>query len=187
MCYNLPMAQKKTKPKKKLKTLTWEELRAQNLTLQQELFCQYYVKNADTRGNGSRSYNLAYNKKLEEQPKDDAVYDEDGKLIETSSYFKCENVCKAEASLLLSKPNVNKRVTELLNEILTDEMVDAELAKVITQDEERSPKVRAMELYAKIKGRVVDQSVVKHTLAFDDISEEELDAIIAEESKIFKK
>lgn len=182
----------KAKKPKKAKRLTWEEMQKQKLTIQQELFCQYYVKTVETRGNGLQSYNLAYDKRLEQQPKDDAVYDidkETGKrtIVETSTYFKVENVCKAEASILLAKPNIAKRVTELLNEMLTDEIVDGELAKVVLQDGQLKPKVSAIQEYNKLRQRIVDRQTVEHTFALEEATDEEIEAILKEESKVFNK
>lgn len=186
------MIKTKAKKPKKAKRLTWEEMQKQNLTIQQELFCQYYVKTVETRGNGLQSYNLAYDKRLEEQSKDDAVYDidkETGKrtIVETSTYFKVENICKSEASNLLAKPNVSKRVTELLNEMLTDEIVDGELAKVVLQDGQLKPKVSAIQEYNKLRQRIVDRQTVEHTFALEEATDEEIEAILKEESKVFNK
>lgn len=202
----------KTSPKKKLATkpkaksrkkkplaakLTWNP--DAKLSLSEELFCRYYVLNEETRRNGTRSYDAAYDKKLDEQPTDDAVYqlipsDIEGeppqkKMVQASSYTRCENVCAQGARQLLRKPQISKRITQLLNEMLTTEFVDGELAKVIAQDAELKPKVSAIAEYNKVAGRST-ASEVKHTHVFeqyDNMTDEELERHLAQGEKFFKK
>ena len=192
-----PKAKKKaTKRKGSKQKVVWDI--NSKLTMGEELFCRFYVLNEQTRRNGTRSYDAAYDKKLEEQSKDDAVYttvpsDTEGvpatkKMVSDSSYNRCVNICSTEATKLLRKPNISKRMTELLNEMLGDDFVDGELAKVISQDKDLSPKVRAIQEYNKMTKRTVD--TVLHTHAFkkyEDMSDDEVQREIEKGEKFFNK
>lgn len=129
-----------------------------------ELFCQYYVNNSILFGNATQSYNEAYKYNLDDLPDDDAVYDTDkksktyGKKLEKSTYEKAYNVCSVEGARLLRNPKVNARIVVLLNELLTDEVVDGQLAKVIMQDKDIGPKVQAIKAYNDIRGRVIKKT-----------------------------
>lgn len=207
----MPKTKAKTSPKKKVtKTakpkskkkplgakLEWNP--DEKLTLNEELFCRYYVLNEETRRNGTWSYSAAYDKKLEDQPTDDAVYqivpsEYEGeppqkKMVQDSSFNRCQNYCASEATRLLRKPKISKRITQLLNELLTNEFVDGELAKVIAQDAELKPKVSAIVEYNKVAGRST-ASEVKHTHVFeqyDNMTDEELERHLAQSEKFFKK
>lgn len=132
--------------------------------IKHELFCQYYVNNSTLFGNATHSYNEAYEYHLDELDKDDAVYDNDkksktyGKEIEKSSYDKAYNICSVEGARLLRNPKINERIVVLLNELLKDEVVDGQLAKVIMQDDEIGPKVQAIKAYNDIRGRVIKKT-----------------------------
>lgn len=133
-----------------------------------EAFCRCYTQNQALFGNATHSYAEAYGYKLDTLPRDDAVYeeivDEDtgekhkGKMIKASSYTLAENVCAVEGGRLLRTPQIQARITKLLNELMTDEYVDSQLVKVVTQDEDRGPKVQAIKLYAELKQRIVKKS-----------------------------
>ena len=135
------------------------------LNINQELFCRYYTQDSDTFGNATRAYGFAYDYKLDELPDDDAVYetitDEKGhahqELVEPSTKQKALSVCATEGNRLLRNPKVLTRITTLLNEMLTEEFVDAELLKVIRQDHDLGPKVRAISEFNKLRQRITDR------------------------------
>lgn len=52
---------------------------------------------------------------------------------------------------------IQERVYQLLNEMLKDEIVDAQLAKVILQDEKLEPKISAIREYNKIRQRITEK------------------------------
>lgn len=191
----------KTKTKKKAKgkksgavKVVWNP--DQSLNIAEEMFCQYYVLNADTRRNATMSYAMAYGRmeELDNASKDDAIYENDdvmdeeggsdikksvgrGKLIQASSYDRLYNVCSNEGARLVRKPYISRRVTELLNSLLRDEIVDAELAKVIMQDRELSPKMRAVEEFNKLRQRTT-KTTVEHE--FGNINPEVPDHLLKE-------
>jgi hypothetical protein len=124
---------------------------------QHELFCQLYVKNAELFGNGTQCYAEAYGYKLDslsdKRPTDD-LGKETG---EPSERQRAENVCAVEANRLLRTPKIQDRLTILLNEMLKDTVVDAELAKVILQNENPAAKMTAIREYNKIRQRITEK------------------------------
>jgi hypothetical protein len=107
------------------------------LAPKEELFCQYYVNNSEFFGNGTRAYANAYGMNI------------DGKGAKKK--YKTANVL---AVRMLAKDSVRKRITELLNKFLKNDIVDGELAKVIMQDNELASKVGAIREYNRVKKRV---------------------------------
>ena len=130
-----------------------------------ELFCQYYAKDELCFGNATLSYAEAYGyfDKIAEHKNTDLVY----------------NQCSVSGKKLLRIAKIKARVTELLNEWLKDDIVDAELAKVIRQDYDLSVKVSAIKEYNKLKSRIVE----KHELSVgrkstDKLQDEELNRLM---------
>src|ERR1700679_2468576 len=123
---------------------------------QQELFCQLYVKNEELLGNATLSYAEAYNYKLETLSRE-SITDDKGKKIEDSEYDKAKNVCAVEGHRLLRMPKLQERITVLLNEMLKDEIVDAQLAKVFLQNKRLDPKISAIREYNKIRQRITEK------------------------------
>lgn len=164
-----------------------ENAMKQELNLQQEKFCQMYVKNDECFNNATKSYAEAYEYDLDSLSKDDAVK-EGNKIIEKSSYDKAYNVCSVGGHALLRKPKIQERIIELFNEVLTDEQVDAELAKVIRQGKELTPKINAIKVYNEVKGRVVKRQEItgkdgKDLNIFSTLSTEELRKLIEKAEK----
>lgn len=137
--------------------------------LRHELFCQYFTKNESLFGNATLCYAEAYDYKLDALSHE-GKWDKKGKLIEASEYDKAYNVCSVEGHRLLRMPKLQDRITLLLNEILRDDVVDSQLAKVIVQDGELRPKVAAIAEYNKLRGRITERQ--KHS--FEGISDETL-------------
>lgn len=179
---------KKKAKKKGTKVLVWNP--DKKLTDKEELFLRYYVQNDETRMNGTHSYDMAYGKKLEEQDKEDAEYiEKEGRkiCIKKSSYDRCYDLCKSEACRILTKPYIQARKVVLLNEMLTNEIVDAELVKVIKQDVDRPSKIRAINEYNKLGGRIVVKENHTHQFANEDMTDAELMERIKKNTAFFKK
>ena len=107
-----------------------------------ELFCQNYVNNPTTQGNATLS--------LAEANEMDADYK--GTDEQKSAY----NVAKSSASRLLTNANVRTRVVQLWNNLMKDEIVDAEHAKIIFQDGELNAKMAAIKEYNRLRKRATD-------------------------------
>lgn len=155
------MAKKKAQP-----VATESELNAKR-----ELFCRYYTQNDELFGNATLSYAEAFDYRLDELSQDDEIRDQKGKIIEPSTYDKAYRVCSVMGHRLLRNTSVQERLTKLLNELLKDEVVDSELAKVIKQDVKPEAKVSAIREYNKLRGRIIDKSQVTQVqkLDMDDI------------------
>lgn len=134
------------------------------ISFKHELFCRFYTHNDALRGNATHSYAEAYEYKLDTLPTDDEVFDWEGQgegakqiLVEKSTYDKAINVCAVEGARLIRNPKIQKRITELFNELLADDVVDKELVKVILQDDDLRPKVAAISEYNKLRQRITDK------------------------------
>lgn len=152
------------------------------------MFCQYYVKNNEYRSNARRCYALAYHYDLDNLPDDDAVTEtiDDGeggtyeRVIEPSTRKKAERVCEVNGCKLLSYTKVQDRIRELLNEMLADDVVDAELAKVILQDHELPAKNKAIQIYNDIKGRVIKKAdITSGGEPINNITDDDITKLIA--------
>ena len=139
-----------------------------------ELFCRFYVQNAALFANATLSYAEAYDYKLDTLS-NDAVYSEPGedgkrKKLDDSEYDKAYHVCAVEGSTLLKNPDIQARITTLLNEMLKDEVVDSQLAKLILQDDDSRAKIEGIKEYNKLRGRIIDKSKIQiEKFAMDDL------------------
>lgn len=128
---------------------------------ERELFCDYYTRPGDTFGVATTSYANAYGYNLDELPKDDEIWKTlaNGKKekIVRSSYERSYSVCAMQGGRLLKDANVLARIQKMRVEKMTDEFVDSELMKVITQDEEKTPKVAAIREFNRLSQRVTDK------------------------------
>lgn len=134
----------------------------EELNPKQELFCRYYVQNRALFGNATLSYAEAYEYKLEELNRERPLISgtagkEDAKYGD-SEYTLAYNACSVQGCVLLRNHKVNERLTVLLNELLKEEVVDSELAKVIMQDGDLAPKVAAIKEFNKLKGRIIEKA-----------------------------
>jgi len=138
----------------------------------QKMFCWYFVFNDELRNNATRAYAFAYGYDLDDEtkyPKDDAVWDFDDegkptKVIRDSSYERASSVCSSNAHRLLTNAEVQSYIVKLRNTLLSDEIVDAELAKVIVQDHDLAPKVKAIQVYNELRKRTGDDKGPPGTL-----------------------
>lgn len=139
------------------------------LSNEEAAFVFYYVKNDSTYGNGTMSYAMAYGFDLDSYPKDDAKYKNiyanvkgkkvfvEKKMIQESSYTRAEATCAVNASKLLRRTKIQDLRVKYLNDLMTDEIVDAELTKVIKQNHSPQAKVAAIRERNKIAGRHVER------------------------------
>ncbi len=166
------MAKKKsTKPKKEKLNPKWE------------LFCRLYTLTDEFFGNATLAYAEAFDYHLEtldKKPKyaelPDDETDEDSEkhreIVEASEYTKAYNTCSVQGNRLLRNNKILERCSELLNDWMTENHVDAELAKVVRQNGELAPKVMAIREFNKLKGRITDKVKVTNTFSLSDILDE---------------
>lgn len=181
-------------PKKPTPTKKKKEEIGKKLNLKQDLFCQYYVKNSVLRGNGTLCYAQAYDidlDSLSREDKKEVVWDEKKEMdVErvipnSSEYQTTYDWCSVNASQLLRNTKVQERLVVLYNEMLREDVVDAELTKVILQDDKLEAKVSGIREFNKLKKRITDLVEVKRPL--EDMSDEELMATIMETTKMLTK
>jgi len=126
------------------------------LNTAQELFCQLYVKNEELRGNGGMCYAIANGVDVETLSREEEK-DDDGNILSSSEHSRVMNVCYVSANRLLRNIKISTRIRELLNEMLEDNIVDAELAKVILQDTKLESKIAGIREYNKLKQRIIEK------------------------------
>lgn len=134
----------------------------EQLNLKQELFCQCYVKNTALFGNATASYAEAYGYDFDSMSRERVYEEKDGqstgKILEYSEFDKAQAVCGVNGNKLLRNTKIQDRVTQLLTEMLSDEIVDSQLAKVILQDYKLESKIAGIREYNKLKQRIVEKT-----------------------------
>lgn len=144
------------------------------LNIQQELFCQLYVKSDKMRGNGTKCYAYAYGyqdyENLSRETTQEQRLDENDHVYWVnvdSLYERKSKELGVNASRLLAIDRVRTRINELRKEMIEDEIVDNEMVKVILQDNDLSAKMKGIGEYNKLKQRIIEKSeVVNKTLIF---------------------
>lgn len=125
---------------------------------EQELFCQYYIKNDAVFGNATLAYSLAYDFKLDELSNEPEYDTENHPIARSSEHDKAYDTCSVNASRLLRQAKINDRVKTLLNEILTDDVVDSELARIIKGARKDSDKIAAIKEYNALRQRITNKT-----------------------------
>lgn len=158
------------------------------LNKEQEQFCRNYTQNYDFFGNATLSYAHAYGHDIEAEPDDDALLlladgremlERDFDLVDTddikpkikrtlepSSRSKMENMCASAGSRLRKDVKIQLRCRELLNEFMTDSVIDARLTQIILEGA-NGDSVRAIQEYNKLRQRIVTK--VDHTSKGNEI------------------
>lgn len=131
-------------------------------------FTQYY-------GHGQNSYAFAYgHQKRLDQLHIDLIGASNklgrGKRVKTISDYdgirrkikSIEATCKSCATDLLTRPYILKRVRWRLDEAAQDIIIDQEAMRVVQQMNNLDAKMRAVERFDKIRGRVREKVDIKH-------------------------
>lgn len=136
------------------------ELNPQNneLNLQQEAFCRFYTQNRELFGNATLAYAEAYNYRLDELSREDEIDEKGNKKPNTSEYDRAYNTCSVNGSRLLRISKIDERIRDLLNEMLLDKVIDAELVSIILKGEKDSDRVAAIREYNKLKQRIIEKT-----------------------------
>ena len=166
---------KATKPKGSNKRVNED-----NLSAEDELFCEIFASDRELFGNGVQSYIEAYGIIVRAKPNRDNPKE------------KTYEACKANAHDRLTKPHFLKRINQIFEgRGLNDEFVDKQLEKLITQDAEFSSKIKAIVEYNKLKKRTTQSSVDVNFGNIDpnasDLSLDQAMMIIQQQTKFFKK
>lgn len=160
------IAEKKVAKKKQVRKKVAKKIAAINaiknsLNQRQELFCKFFVFNDELRDNATLCYAEAFDYKLDELSKDDAVYEgigEHRKLVEQSSYQKAYNVCGVLSHRMLKNVKVNDYLLKLRNELCTDAWLDGELVRVAMQNADLAPKIAAVKELNKLRNRITERT-----------------------------
>ena len=140
------------------------------LNAMQEKFC-YYYSSSEYFMNGTQAYIKAYTR------------DEGGE----NEYIPSTKVAQSGAYELLCKPEICKRIDELMGELsLNDTVVDRELTKVIHQNADLKAKVAATKEYNALKKRITQTLEVQHS-ELRQMSDTELARRIQELQGFFNK
>jgi hypothetical protein len=137
--------------------------KGKDLPAQREFFCRLYAQNSEFFGNATLSYAEAYAFNLDSLSRkcpNENHGDEDEGECAPSEYNLAYQTCSVNGSRLLRNAQVQDRVTSLLNEMLKDDIVDAQLAKLIL-DADGPTRIAAIREYNKIRQRIVEK--VDHT------------------------
>ena len=120
------------------------------MTPKQELFCRYYATNeVNTRGNATRSYLEAYK-------------DEENNDLTEESAGTC-------GWRLLRNVEIQNYLKDLWKKTgLSDEEVDAELAGLVRQNEDKNVKLGSIREYNKIRERSPESIKVSLTQKYKD-------------------
>ncbi len=124
----------------------------------EEIFCRLYTQNSQLRSNGTMCYAKAFGYDLDKLSTKKPLLSRDPIEYGESDYEKSHLVCRVMAHKLLTKTNIQKRMVVLLNELLTDEFVDSELAKVVAQDHELPSKMAGIREFNKLKQRIIERA-----------------------------
>lgn len=162
--------------KKKIKENKWNEsttkwgyLVWEKLTVKQKLFCEHYIKNDDLRGNATMCYNEAFSFKLDEKDRTREKNNKWEEIAWTSEYDKAYNNCSSESSRLSRNLKIQEENRRLLNEMLTNTIVDSRLAKILLGWKD-ADSLNAVKEYNKMKWRVID--INKNEWASEDAKAE---------------
>lgn len=140
------------------------------LTSRQERFCRNFTQNDYFYGNATLSYADAYEWDLDSYSKVKPKTPEgEGKSEYEIQYDNCSSL----ASRLRKNDKIQTRCLFLLNDLLKDEKVDGELARLIMQDKDLSTKLNSIKEYNKLKQRIVDRQDIKQETVDTTLTEEE--------------
>lgn len=142
-----------------------------------EMFCQLFVMGGpETRDNQYASYLKAFNLQeeldaLSDEPEYKEVTNEKtGEVTlepirDSSPRAYRAKLIRNSASILYAKPYIQARCIQLLNALLKDEIVDAELAKIIMQkDVTEATKLNAIKEYNALRQRIIKKEEHTHKM-----------------------
>lgn len=163
-------AKRKPKPKIIHTKLTEDQKakeEAKKLRARWGLFCTYYTMGGATFGNATLSYAEAYDFNLDELDHEPTMVRVKGKKklqpFGPSEYDRQYAVCSANGHRLLRNADIQDMLTKSLNDLLKEEIVDREMAKLILQDHDLGAKTSNIREFNKLRGRItkkVDHSTL---------------------------
>lgn len=156
----------------------WHDI-GEELNLKQERFLRNYTQNDQLFGNGTLSYAEAYGYDLEHASRIRLLDERGNEIIGSSDYDKMHKQCGSCAARMLGNVRIQVHLNRLFNELLTDQRVDRELAKLIVSGGE-SVKVAAIREYNALKQRItkkVDLTTKGAAITLNAEQQAKLDAL----------
>lgn len=147
------------------------------LTAQEEFFCEIYASDREFFGNGVQSYIEAFDITVVNKPRSEFPNE------------KTYEACKASAHLLLTNPNLLKRIDQIFEgRGLNDQFVDKKLEFIITQHAELPTMMKGIAEYNKLKKRTTT-STVEHEFGNinPEVSDADLKELIKQGEAFFQK
>lgn len=144
--------------------------------LKQEFFCELYTASFTTYyGHGQNSYAFSYS----HQKRIDALKE---KLIGASTtvgrgknrkpmsdqdrikknIMRIEHMCRTSATKLLIRTDIRARIDWKLDQAADDKIMDKEAMRVVQQMHNLDAKMRAIERFDKVRGRIREKIDIKH-------------------------
>lgn len=106
-----------------------------------------------------------------------------GKCIRESSYRRMYNQCSANGSRLLRSDKIQARTTKLFVEMLNNDVVDAELTRIMLRGQKDSDRINAIKEHNALKARIIKKLDLttngKDIGNLESKSDDELAAIVA--------
>lgn len=144
--------------------------------VKQELFCELYTASFTTfYGHGQNSYAFAYgfqnriddlsikkigaSSNLGRGKNKKAISEHDAILRNIKGM---EMTCRCNATRLLTKAHILARINFRLDDAAEDKIMDREAMRVVQQMFNLDAKMRAIERFDKIRGRIKDKIEIKH-------------------------
>ena len=156
---------KKAPAKKKIEGIVQKNGK---INIKWERFCRNFVLNREMFNNATLSFAEAYGYDLDNLSDErtvKGVTEEGTTVYGPSPRQKTEHLCAVSGARLLRKAEINTRITELLRTfVATEEVADAELARVMMQNDELTSKVQAIKQFNELRGRVIKKVDNRHTL-----------------------
>lgn len=153
---------------------------------QEEKFCQVYISPTEFYGNGTQSYIEAFDVQIVTAP--NAKIDVDGNKVKEKGLKLTIGAVRDRAYKLLLRSDILERINELLEEGgLNDAFVDKQLKHLIIQSADPRVKLGAIAEYNKLMARIVKQEAHMHGFSTEDMTEEEIKAVIKKQMDFFNK
>ncbi len=142
-----------------------------------EKFCQLYASDAEFFANGTQSYIEAFNVEIYKGKKP-----KEKKGVKYMTYDSVRDT----VSNLLTDSHILKRIDDIfVSRGLNDTFVDKKLEFWLTETAHPPQSLEAIKEYNKLKKRISDRLEVNMT--HHELSDEEIDRLLQEQEKFFKK
>ena len=128
----------------------------------EQLFCNLYAGSSEYFNNATMSYVVAFKYPLPDKPEGKRPGRWDKKISPAwKEYLRREHIAASFASRLLTNDKIRQKCQEVLLAHLDNDHVDAELSYTIKQRKDLNSKMRGVDIYNKLKGRITEK--VEHS------------------------